>query len=162
MEWSYSILYGADDRRAYGMKSASRFPVRGRKLFGRDGVNHRAEVAMLARTILAIALVSVSVGTQARDNGQYSQVAPEIKRWVEGLTDHQGRGCCATADGFRPDEVEWDMAENSYRVMIGGKWFTVPDGAVIKEVNRIGYALVWYYVNDGAVFIRCFLPGSGA
>ena len=107
-------------------------------------------------------LVLASVGTQARDNGQYSQVSPDIKRWVEGLTDHQGRGCCATADGFRPDEVDWDIAENSYRVMIGGKWFTVPEGAVIKETNRIGYALVWYYVSDGSVFIRCFLPGSGA
>ena len=117
---------------------------------------------MLARTILAITLVLASVGSQARDNGQYSQVAPEIKRWVEGLTDNQGRGCCATADGFRPDEVEWDISENSYRVMIGGKWFSVPEGAVIKESNRIGYALVWYYVDNGALFIRCFLPGSGA
>jgi hypothetical protein len=123
---------------------------------------HRAEVTMLARTLLAITLVLASVGSQARDNGQYSQVAPEIKRWVEGLTDSQGRGCCATADGFRPDEVEWDISENSYRVMIGGKWFSVPEGAVIKESNRIGYALVWYYVDNGALFIRCFLPGSGA
>ena len=117
---------------------------------------------MLARIVLAITIVLASAATQARDNGQYSQVSPDIKRWVEGLTDTQGRGCCATADGFRPDEVEWDIAENSYRVMIAGEWFTVPDGAVIKETNRIGYALVWYYVSNGSVFIRCFLPGSGA
>ena len=117
---------------------------------------------MLARITIACTLVLASVGTQARDNGQYSQVSPDIKKWVEGLTDRQGRGCCATADGFRPDEVDWDIAENSYRVMIGGKWFTVPDGAVIKETNRIGYALVWCYISNGSVFIRCFLPGSGA
>jgi hypothetical protein len=117
---------------------------------------------MLARTLVVIALVLASFGTQARDNGQYAQVSPEIKRWVEGLTDDKGRGCCATADGFRPDEVEWDMSENAYRVMISGQWFTVPDGAVIKQTNRIGYALVWYYFDNGALMIRCFLPGSGA
>ena len=117
---------------------------------------------MLARTLVVITLVLASFGTQARDNGQYAQVSADIKRWVEGLTDEKGRGCCATADGFRPDEVEWDMSENAYRVMISGQWFTVPDGAVIKQANRIGYALVWYYFDNGALTIRCFLPGSGA
>ena len=117
---------------------------------------------MLARTLVVITLVLASFGTQARDNGQYTQVSPDIKRWVQGLTDEKGRGCCATADGFRPDEVEWDMSENAYRVMISGQWFTVPDGAVIKQANRIGYALVWYYFDNGALTIRCFLPGSGA
>jgi hypothetical protein len=118
---------------------------------------------MLARTLLlAPLLVLASVGSQAHDDGRYSQVSPEIKRWVEGLTDHQGRGCCATADGFRPEEVEWDMAANGYRVMVEGQWYAVPDGAVIKEPNRIGYAIVWYYKDSGALYIRCFLPGSGA
>ena len=117
---------------------------------------------MLARTLVVITLVLASFGTQARDNGQYAQVSADIKRWVEGLTDEKGRGCCATADGFRPDEVEWDMSENAYRVLISGQWFTVPDGAVIKQANRIGYALVWYYFDNGALTIRCFLPGSGA
>src|SRR3979409_1724132 len=115
---------------------------------------------MLARTLVVITLVLASFGTQARDNGQYTQVSPDIKRWVEGLTDGQGRGCCATADGFRPEEVEWDTAANSYRVRIEGQWFTVPDNAVIKESNRIGYAIVWYYVDTGKLYIRCFLPGS--
>ncbi len=117
---------------------------------------------MLTRILAATILVLASAVTQARDNGQYTHVSPEIKRWVEGLTDDKGRGCCATADGFRPEEVEWDMAENAYRVMIGGQWFTVPDGAVVKESNRIGYAIVWYFVDNGAITIRCFLPGSGA
>jgi hypothetical protein len=118
---------------------------------------------MLTRTLaVTVLVVLASAATQARDNGQYTQVSPDIKRWVEGLTDDRGRGCCATADGFRPEEVEWDMSESAYRVMIGGQWFKVPDGAVIKESNKIGFALVWYFVDNGAVTIRCFLPGSGA
>jgi len=119
---------------------------------------------MLARLLLVVTLVLASVVSYsyARDNGQYAQVSSEIKRWVEGLTDQRGRGCCATADGFKPEEVEWDINQNAYRVMIGGQWFNVPEGAVIKESNKIGYALVWYYTDSGNVFIRCFLPGSGA
>jgi hypothetical protein len=117
---------------------------------------------MLARILVTATLVLASVASNARDNGQYAQVSSEIKTWIEGLTDEKGRGCCATADGFRPEEVEWDMNQNAYRVMIGGEWFNVPDGAVIKESNKIGYALVWYYTDSGNVFIRCFLPGSGA
>jgi hypothetical protein len=128
----------------------------------RDEPKHRAEVTMLARTLLAITLVLASAATYARDDGRYNQVSPDIKRWVEGLTDDKGRGCCATADGFRPEEVEWDMADNSYKVMISGQWYTVPEGAIVKESNRIGYAIVWYYVDNGALTIRCFLPGSGA
>jgi hypothetical protein len=122
---------------------------------------------MLARTLVAITLVlacktSHATTSHARDNGQFGEVSADVKKWVEGLTDDRGRGCCATADGFRPDEVEWDMADNSYRVMISGAWVKVPDGAVIKEANKIGHAMVWYFVFDGVVTIRCFLPGSGA
>jgi len=119
---------------------------------------------MLARTLLVVSLVLAwSVGTKAHDGTEhYAHVPPEIKRWVESLTDDKGRGCCATADGFRPEEVEWDMAQNAYHVMIDGQWFKVPDGAVVKETNRIGYAIVWYFIDNGAITIRCFLPGSGA
>jgi len=35
-----------------------------------------------------------------------------------------------------------DMADNSYKVMISGQWYTVPRGAIVKESNRIGYAIV--------------------
>jgi hypothetical protein len=117
---------------------------------------------MLARTLAAVIPVMASIETHAHIDGHYADVPADIQRWVEGLTDGQGRGCCATADGFRPEEVEWDTAENSYRVRIDGPWFTVPDMAVIKERNRIGYAVVWYYVDSGTLHIRCFLPGSGA
>jgi hypothetical protein len=117
---------------------------------------------MLSRIVVAAALVCVAGGTQARYDERYAQVAPEVRSWVEGLRDDKGHGCCATADGFKPEEVVWDTEQNNYRVMLQGQWFKVPDGAVIKEPNRLGFAMVWYYVYDGQVTIRCFLPGSGA
>lgn len=89
-------------------------------------------------------------------------VPPEIRRWIERLTDKQGRGCCSTADGY-PAEAEYDRDSNSYRVRIGGTWYAVPDVAVITEGNRIGYAMVWYYIGeDEQVAIRCFIAGTGA
>ncbi len=41
-------------------------------------------------------------------------------------------------------------------------WIVVPDSAVIKGPNRIGYAIVWLYGSlnfDGSRMVRCFLPG---
>jgi hypothetical protein len=107
-------------------------------------------------------LLWMIAAAHGRDNGQYAQTDPAIKRWIESLTDSKGAGCCATSDGFRPEEVEWDVDTGSYRVRINGQWLVVPDGAVIKTPNRIGYAIVWYWTDGGKINIRCFLPGTGA
>jgi hypothetical protein len=111
----------------------------------------------------SIAIMALVPAADARDTGQYAQVLPEIRKWVEGLKDDEGHSCCATADGFRPDQVEWDMKGGRYRVQIRGAWYDVPVGAIIKGPNRLGFAMVWYTVtDDGSTAIRCFLPGDGA
>jgi len=33
---------------------------------------------------------------------------------------------------------------------------------VVRRPNIVGFALVWPYVDGGALKVRCFLPGSGA
>ena len=81
---------------------------------------------------------------------------------VEGLTDDKATRLLRHVDGFRPEEVDWDMSQNNYKVMIGGRAVHGARRRRRSESNRIGYALVWYYVDNGALFIRCFLPGSGA
>jgi hypothetical protein len=122
---------------------------------------------------------SADIGAQlirVRDNGQYANVDPDIKRWVESLTDHNGVGCCATADGIPLQEPDWEMDASGYRVKIDGNWHPVPDRAVVNEANRLGHAVVWFYwqnqqnsdaTTDGAaadagpkLHIRCFLPGT--
>jgi hypothetical protein len=112
--------------------------------------------------IAAAAATILCAPAFAHDDGRYAQTDPSIKKWVEGLTDDQGAGCCATADGYAPEEVEWDIDTGKYRVRIDGKWVDVPDGAVIKEPNRLGYAVVWYWRGYSTIHIRCFLPGSGS
>jgi hypothetical protein len=114
--------------------------------------------------ILATGLLSATAAG-ARDYGQFGNVDPATRQWVQGLRDKLGKGCCDTADGH-PAEYEWDIAGKSYRVRIEGEWHTVPPEAVIDEPNRLGYATVWYWWSwdlDGrkSHHIRCFLPGAG-
>jgi hypothetical protein len=113
---------------------------------------------------LLLSVIAITA-TSARDYGQYRDVDPAIRQWVQGLKDKTGQGCCATADGH-PAEYEWDTAGNGYKVRIEGQWYDVPTEAVVDEPNKLGYATVWYWWSwerDGKKIyhIRCFLPGPG-
>jgi hypothetical protein len=122
----------------------------------------REDALSIRRAGILLSLLALSAVSEAKDYGQYRNLSPEIKSWIEGLRDAYGVSCCATADGYRPEEVEWDMAGNNYRVKIDNTWIVVPDKAVIKGPNRIGYAIVWLYGSldfDGSRMVRCFLPG---
>jgi hypothetical protein len=105
---------------------------------------------------------------QARVSDRHHQIRPEIKAWIETLTDQRGIGCCATADGLRLREIAWDITANSYRVKVGTQWLFVPDEAVIKGPNRLGYAVAWleydWDINSGemTLSVRCFLPGAAS
>ena len=112
--------------------------------------------------LVTLALGLALVGAQARDNGQYANVDPAIKNWINGLKDAAGTSCCSTADGYQPEEVVWDADTKGYWVHWQGKRLQVPDSAVIKEPNRLGYPVVWIGYNGGEPFVRCFLPGGGA
>jgi hypothetical protein len=116
----------------------------------------------IPRAAVMLSILVLSAVSQARDYGQYKNVRPEIKAWIENLTDGYGVSCCATADGYRPEAVEWDMTGNRYRVKVENRWVVVPDIAIIKAPNRIGYAIVWLHLakdGDGNPIVRCFLPG---
>ena len=113
---------------------------------------------------LAALMLLVSTPSPARDNGQYAQADPAIRKWIKGLTDKKGVGCCDMADGY-PAEVDWDTDTGKYRVRIEGAWYVVPDDAVLDGPNRLGYAVVWWWAqwsdNEMTPQIRCFLPGAG-
>jgi hypothetical protein len=105
---------------------------------------------------------------QAGDTNSRRPIGPEIKTWIEALTDQHGIGCCAIADGTRPREITWDITASSYRVKVGTQWLSVPDEAVIKGPNRLGYAVAWidydWDINTGGMTlsVRCFLPGAAS
>jgi len=122
----------------------------------------------IRRTALATcAIIASAAAAEGRaDNARYAHAAKDISTWIESLTDTNGIGCCATADGERPQAIDWDMAANHYRVKVRGQWIAVPDSAVVKGPNRLGHAVAWleydWDIDTGeqAVRVRCFLPGA--
>jgi hypothetical protein len=122
-------------------------------------------MALPLRMTLFFLALAFATDVGAKDYGQYRNVDPAIRKWIEGLRDKTGQGCCETADGH-PAEYEWDITSNRYRVRIEGEWYFVPADAVIDEPNKLGYATVWYWWSWGldgkkTHHIRCFLPGPG-
>jgi hypothetical protein len=125
------------------------------------------------RASLNVAGIAVAVGVGcygspfetvfAHDvEGRYAN--SPLKSWFESL--HSGKGpCCSDADGATLSEVDWKSEDGHYLVRVEGKWWNVPDEAVINESNRAGQAMVWpvYYRELDTlvrVDIRCFIPGS--
>ena len=123
---------------------------------GHDAQTHRSTLAVVALCMSAFVASSVS----ARDDGRYANSA--LRAWFDQLAS--GRGlCCSFADGVSIQDVDWGTQDGRYRVRLHGEWIFVPDGAVVTEPNRFGPAVVWPYMDaDGAIQIRCFLPGAGA
>lgn len=119
--------------------------------------------AFIAATALSFALCPAASAT---DHGQLGPTSPEVKAWAGTLENKLKEGCCSTADGWKPEEVEYDMKGNKYRVKIDGEWYEVPSDAVVDGPNRFGFAVVWYYRSwlngtKPSVSIRCFIPGAG-
>jgi hypothetical protein len=103
---------------------------------------------------------------------EYAQLSPKMQKWFQGLRSDQSLvPCCDLADGKAPEDqdVEYDTKGDHYRVRIKGKWYDVPDDAVIKQPNLYGRTVVWYYFynkneiegEEPTVIIRCFMPGGG-
>ena len=121
-------------------------------------MDYRRERSFLLVTALLMVVAS-TIEAPARDYGQYRDIDPELRQWIEGLKDKKGQGCCET-------EYEWDIAGNRYKVQIEGEWYVVPAEAVIEGPNKLGFATVWYWWSfelggKKIHHIRCFLPGPG-
>lgn len=107
--------------------------------------------------LLTLSLAGLAAAASARDYGQYSDVSPAIRSWINSLTGYQGLRCCAMADGIEPDD--WEMQKGHYRVKVYGEWLNVPNTAVVRSANRLGRAVVWIDDGEGDLWVRCFLPG---
>ncbi len=109
--------------------------------------------------LAAIVALALMTPVLARDNGQFSNVPPDIRAWFESVRSKNGIPCCDIGDGHRTD---YDMRASHYYVPINGKWIQVPDDAVVENYgNPTGDAVVWYTEFKDAVIIRCFVPGPG-
>jgi hypothetical protein len=110
--------------------------------------------------LFVLLLLGLNCAADARDDGRYAN--DPLKSWFDQLASGKGL-CCSFADGVSVGDVEWDMQDGHYRVLLHGEWVDVPDTAVVREPNRYGSAVVWPYIDSGGkTLIRCFLPGAGA
>ena len=115
---------------------------------------------------IAVSLLASCHLAQAADHGQFGPTSPETRAWANSLQNKLSEGCCSTADGWKPEAVEYDMKGNKYRVKIEGQWYDVPASAMIELPNKFGFPVVWYYKtwDNGirpSISIRCFIPGAG-
>lgn len=120
-------------------------------------------------TVVIMLLLGAYQLAAARDvDGRFA--GSPLKSWFDSLRSGKGP-CCSDADGSALSDVDWEAPGQTnnktthYRVRIEGKWFEVPDDAVITEPNRAGKAMVWPVYLRGPtqefmVNIRCFMPGS--
>jgi hypothetical protein len=122
--------------------------------------NTAGACAHISRFIAASALsFALSHPAGAADHGQLGPTSPDVKAWAGTLENK-------LKEGWKPEEVEYDMKGNKYRVKIDGEWYEVPPDAVVDVPNRFGFAVVWYYRSwlngvKPSVSIRCFIPGAG-
>jgi len=125
---------------------------------------HIRKSGALVTLLFAGLLLFPTSGNSGDPDGKYSNVNPDVKAWIKGLSSEltPESTCCDIADGHPPEAV-WMMAKDKYRVQIGENWYDVPPEAVITEPNKLGRAIVWYSFESGPrghdVRIRCFLPG---
>lgn len=117
----------------------------------------------MSKTIsILIVLLLQSSFSFAVDNGQFTDVPNNIRKWFQGVTSPHGVPCCSIADGHR---TTWRGGKDTqYEVPIEGSWIPVPNDAIVYNAgNPTGEAIVWYgKQGDGDIYIRCFVPGEGA
>ncbi len=89
---------------------------------------------------------------------------PSLKFLLQNLKSNKGP-CCSTTDRVALVDVAWENVSHHYRVRIEGKWWDVPDDAVVVIPNKSGRTMVWPIYTWGfdgleSVEVQCFMPGG--
>ena len=112
----------------------------------------------LAPFALLACLSVLASAAIAFDNGQYENVAPDIRAWFKSVMAPNGVPWCDISDGHR---TTYDVRQGAYWVPIEGEWMVVPERAVIRDRgNPVGEAVVWYVHHRGSIIISCFVPAD--
>jgi len=117
----------------------------------------------LLRLVIVAIIVALIAPAFAHSPEHFAQMGEENEQWMRGLKNGKEQLCCDGRDGY---DAIYDTHEGHYRVLLYGKYWVVPDNAVIKEPNKIGVAQVWYQTlwsvdKVPTPTIRCFIPGAG-
>ncbi len=128
------------------------------------------ETTFIVRLLLTVVftaaiLTAIWLPARAHSPEHFAQMGEEKEKWLRGLQNDNGISCCDGRDGY---DAIYDTKDGSYRVLLYGSYWVVPDAKVLKVPNKIGVAQVWYstlWSSDAVPVptpqIRCFIPGSG-
>jgi hypothetical protein len=115
-------------------------------------------------TTSLIICTALLLGLMAQISHAHDHSRPDLNKWFDSLRSGKGP-CCSNADGSALSDTDWETRDGHYRVRIEGRWWDVPDDAVITEPNLAGRTMVWPIYNRAlggvlSITIRCFMPGS--
>lgn len=77
------------------------------------------------------------------------------KNWFSQARSKGKGNCCSLADGHPAED--WEHKGKHYRVKFRGKWYDVPDDALVTDQrNPVHVPVIWLTQLDE---VRCFAPG---
>lgn len=117
----------------------------------------------MKHAIIAAALLAAPA-VHAADVGQIPpNVAPNVKQWFKDAHSPRstalGYACCDIADGHTVPY--WGDESGTYHVVIDGEDYPVPTEALVPPPYVLLEGVVWYRLDNGKPWIRCFAPGGG-
>lgn len=124
--------------------------------------------------ILGIFFLIVFIGIAfARDGGDYSGVAPNIRQWFQSLMqpDNPAVSCCGEADAFEADDFERD-GDHYVAIITDGKG-SIPNGTRIPVPNSkmkwdsgnpTGHGIIFLGYGPGpfSKTLYCYVAPGGA
>jgi hypothetical protein len=125
---------------------------------GSTGRGPQIGIIVVAATVAAMASLAQARLAQAHDDGRYAQSPNRV--WFRSLTNQYGIICCDEADGMRLDDPDWEFDGETYRVRVDGSWMPVPATAIVRQSNKMSYAVVWLWKDEGRLRVGCFMAGS--
>ena len=122
------------------------------------------------RTFLALLLATTIVS--AKDAGQWADVDPEVRAWIQSLKmpdqdPLHADSCCGEADAYEADIGEQTVDGQNYAIITGTRGNPLPIGTKLlipptkvqnKQGNPSGHVIV--FASTGGV-VYCFIPNGG-
>jgi hypothetical protein len=102
------------------------------------------------------------VHASAADVGQIPpDVSPKVREWFKDARSPRSGSihCCELADGHIVPYTQ-DL-EGNFWVTIGEVTVPVPEDAIVPPPYVLAEGVVWYRLENGVPWIRCFAPGGG-
>jgi hypothetical protein len=123
--------------------------------------------------VIIVVLSLAAAHSRERYPGQYAEVDPAERQWFNGQkVPGTQESCCSQADGTTAEEKiegnhywarfmyqEWNRDTKKYDDKDSG-WLMVPDEAILDN-NHHGAPVVYWFIPNGQVMIRCYARGTG-